>query len=311
MTSIEAQANQVVDEVRGVSPAAQVSRVPVARSMSDPARLWMLAFGVMAATCIWVMVYLIALSPFFEARAQVVRYGDLRQTLALQTAPIGGLIAPGTPVALVSIPAIGVHDVVVSEGTSSSDLQYGPGHRRDTPLPGQIGTSVLFAKGATFGGPFRNLDKLRASDLITVTTGQGAFTYQIHGVRKAGDPLPPPPASGSGRLVLVSAFGDGPLGNYAPSGLIFVDADLKSPAQQFPAQHPSMVPESESAFSGDSSGILNLCLSLPLLIAGLVVVVWMRQRWGGWQAWIVGLPIILAGAWLSGLAAAALLPNLY
>ena len=311
MTSVEAQENQVASEVPSSSPAGQDRRDRVAPSMPDSARMWMLGFGVMATACIWVIVYLIALSPFFEARAQVVRYGDLRQTLALQTAPIGGLIAPGTPVALVSIPAIGIRDVVVSEGTSSSDLQYGPGHRRDTPLPGQIGTSVLFAKGATFGGPFKNLEKLRPSDLITVTTGQGEFTYQIHGVRKAGDPLPPVLDSGAGRIVLVSSFGDGPLGNYAPTGLIFADADLKSPAQQFPAPHPSMIPESELAFSSDSSGILNLCLSLPLLIAGLVVVVWMRQRWGGWQAWVVGLPIILAGAWLSGLAAAALLPNLY
>ena len=311
MTSVEAPANQTVGDPRSAPSVGQDSRERLAPSIPNATRMWMLGFAVMASVCIWVIVYLIALSPFFEARAQVVRYGDFRQTLALQTAPIGGVIAPGTPVALLSIPAIGVRDVVVSEGTSSSDLQYGPGHRRDTPLPGQIGTSVLFAKGATFGGPFKNLEKLRASDLITVTTGQGEFTYQIQEVRKAGDPLPPALASGAGRLVLVSSSGDGALGNYAPSGLIFVDAGLKSPAQQYPAHHPSMVPESELAFSSDSSAILNLCLSLPLLIAGLVVVVWMRQRWGGWQAWIVGLPIILAGAWLTALTAAALLPNLY
>ena len=35
------------------------------------------------------------------------------------------------------IPAIGLHDVVIVEGTDSGDLRDGPGHRRDTPLPGQ------------------------------------------------------------------------------------------------------------------------------------------------------------------------------
>ncbi|MFD1273890.1 sortase domain-bontaining protein [Streptomyces kaempferi] len=69
-----------------------------------------------------------------------------------QTDQQGDLLAPGTPVALIDIPAAHLHQVVL-EGTDSGVLTDGPGHRRDTPLPGQSGTSVLMGRAAAYGGP--------------------------------------------------------------------------------------------------------------------------------------------------------------
>jgi sortase A len=73
-------------------------------------------------------------------------------------------LAWGTPVALLEIPRLGLREVIV-EGTSSDPMMSGPGHRRDTPLPGQVGTSVIAGWRATYGGPFRSIDQLRAQAL--------------------------------------------------------------------------------------------------------------------------------------------------
>ena len=93
-------------------------------------------------------------------RDQRTAYDGLRAALAEGTAPVGqtdaeGQLLPlGTPVALLEIPQIGLREVVL-EGTTAGVLVSGPGHRRDSPLPGQAGTSVLFGRQAAFGGPFR------------------------------------------------------------------------------------------------------------------------------------------------------------
>ena len=65
----------------------------------------------------------------------------------------------------------GLENVVVVEGTSSSDLLEGPGHLRDSPLPGQLGESIVMGKSATAGAPFGGIARLRKGDVINVTTG--------------------------------------------------------------------------------------------------------------------------------------------
>ena len=266
--------------------------------------------SLLAGAAAWMLIYCFALTPFQESRQQTVLYGDLRQSLALQTTPIGGTINPGTPVALLSAPALGINDQVVVEGTASGDLMAGPGHRRDTPLPGQIGWSVVYGRGAMFGAPFSGISKATPGATISVTTGQGVFTYQVLDVRRTDDPLPGQMESGSGRLTLVSDEGTGPLKNWHPDGVVYVDAALKEQAQQYPPGRPYTVPTSENAMQGDPSAVLALVLALPLLLVGVMVAMWLRLRWGLWQAWLTGLPLILAGLWLVSTSAVQLLPNL-
>src|SRR5262249_61335956 len=97
---------------------------------------------------------------------QRVAYARLRSDMANGIAPVGQtrsdghLLAPGTPVAWLEIPQLDVHEVVF-EGTSAGVLRSGPGHRRDTPLPGQAGVSVIFGRRAAFGGPFHPLDPIQ------------------------------------------------------------------------------------------------------------------------------------------------------
>ena len=85
-----------------------------------------------------------------HARSQYTLYQELRTTLALATAPLGqldvdGVLVPdGTPIGVITIEtgSITLNEVFV-QGTTGQVLTNGPGHRRDTVMPGQEGTSVI------------------------------------------------------------------------------------------------------------------------------------------------------------------------
>jgi sortase A len=263
------------------------------------------ALIILGALAVWLAFYALVLSGFEASRAQTIKYSQIREQLGLMTAPLGGAIQPGTPVAIISAPGIGVQDLVVSEGTSSGDLMSGAGHRRDTVLPGQSGVSVIYARGTMFGAYFSDLASAKVGSDISVTTGQGEFVYRISGVRVAGDPLPSPLSPGAGRLTLVSSTG-----GLAPSGVIYVDAALSGEAQPSVIGRPSSVPKAETAMQGDPSALFSLAVRLPLLIAALVFSLWLRTRWGAWQTWIVCVPLVMASLWLVSEAVVQLMPNL-
>ncbi|WP_406354981.1 sortase [Streptomyces sp. NBC_00658] len=248
-----------------------------------------------------------------HSRDQQTAYDELRRQLALGIAPVGQqtydgkLLEPGAPVALLRIPALGLKEVV-GESTTSGVLMSGPGHRRDTPLPGQAGTSVIMGRQWGYGSPFNDLHQLPRGTEIRVTTGQGTATYEVSAVRREGDPLPPALKEGEGRLTLITADG----GPYTPSGLIRVDATLTSDVQPSPPRPlaTGWIDESEQALGSESAAWLSVFLwSQALLLAALLTMA-AHRAWGRWQTWIVGVPVLAAlGLAVSG-AAARLLPNL-
>lgn len=246
-----------------------------------------------------------------SARQQA--FDRFRSELAEGTAPIGPtdyenrVLDAAAPVALLEIPTIGLSEVV-GQGTTASDLFVGPGHRRDTPLPGQIGVSLLFGRRAAYGGPFRDIGDLVEGDLISVTTGQGSFEYRVLGVRRAGDPLPEPLAPGSSRLVLATADGR----SFLPSGVLRVDADISGTPVGGPARllTDDELPAEERLMAADRRTLWVLVLWLQALIAISISAVWAWHRWGRAQTWIVFLPpLALVGLATAG-EAARLLPNL-
>ena len=253
--------------------------------------------------------YLLWVSALPQARSQEQLYGQLREQLALATAPVGGAIEPGVPVALIEAPSIGLRQVMV-EGTASDQMRHGPGHRRDTPLPGQPGAAVVYGHSVAYGGPFGSIVWLLPGDIITVTTGQGPFTYQVTGVRRAKDPLPPPLQAGHSRLILVTAEGDGWRHDWAPDHVVYVDAAMSGDTVLGPAGRPASIPTSEKAMQGDPDAFIPLVLWLQLLGASAAAATWARIRWGGIQTWVVGVPVLLVGVWGAMDSAAQLLPNL-
>ncbi len=247
-------------------------------------------------------------------RAQKIAYADFRSELALATAPVNHVakdgtspLAEGTAVAVIDIPAIGLREVVF-EGTGSGVLTRGPGHRRDTVLPGQAGTSILMGRRAGYGGPFSRIGELAGGDRVTVVTGQGEHTYEVMGVRRAGDPQPSALTPGSGRLTLITADGTA----YLPQNVLRVDAKLTSQVQDTPAPAIStaLLPQADQLMGIELIALVPLVLWGQLMFLSALAVAWVRQRLGLWHAWLIGVPVLaLLGLLVAG-QVTRLLPNL-
>ncbi len=257
----------------------------------------------------WAAFQVLALGGLSHARAQHVLYGQLRGELAAQTAPTGGVIEPGSPVALLTIPTLGLTEVVV-EGTASGDLRSGPGHRRDTVLPGQQGVSIVYGRAATYGAPFKQVATLRPGDGLAVTTANGEFVYRVDGVRREGDALPGALAPGGARITLVTAEGDGPFAAIAPSRTVYVDATLVGDAAVGDGGRPSSVPDSERALAADPAVLPVLVLCLQGLLLAAIATTLALARMPRRVVWVLAAPIVVALAWASTDAAVQLLPNL-
>lgn len=246
-------------------------------------------------------VYLVLLTPVQQARAQENLYRTLNGDLGLAVTPVAGVIPVGAPVALIEIPRLGVSQVVV-EGTSSGVLMAGPGHRRDTPLPGQAGASVLLGRSGLFGGPFSVLGELRRGDEIVVTTGQARSTFAVVGRRDSSQPVPRPtvaPAS----LVLSTA--SPPL---APDRSLIVNADLTS--DLLPGRvDRTAITDAERSLAPDPGAALPVMLWAQALVALAAVTSWAYLRWLRWPAYLISTPILLAVLWNLYENVAKLLPN--
>ena len=267
-----------------------------------------LAFSLLA---IWLLCYGLVVSRMQEQRSQAELYATFREQLSQATAPLGGAIRPGAPVALLEIPRAGLYDVAVVEGTAAGQLQAGPGHRPDTPLPGQAGVSVLFGRSVTFGGPFGHVPRLRPGDAISVRTGQGVFGYRVLDVRRSGQPLPDRLPAGGSRLTLVTSEAEGWRSGWAPGDTVYVDAALAGgQVQPAPPGRPASTPAVAQAMRADSSAWVLLALWLQAAIAVAAALVWGALRWGVWQTWLAGVPIALAVLWGASETAFLLLPNL-
>lgn len=86
----------------------------------------------------------------------------------------------GHALARLLIPKIGV-DVIVVEGVTLDDLAKGPGHYRETPLPGSPGSTGIAGHRTGWGAPFYNLDRVRTGDTITLVTKAARYIYRVTG----------------------------------------------------------------------------------------------------------------------------------
>jgi sortase A len=308
--ALDGQDQPVAPDVPDTTITSSIDEVP---PLSPRLQLLRAALIMVFVLSLMLLLQLLVFSPFQQRAAQQRAYDRFRAELATGTAPVGPtdsagrILAPGAPVAYLEIPSIGLRQVV-GQGTAPAVLFDGPGHRRDTPLPGQAGTSVVMGRRAAFGGPFAKIGKLDKGDTIRVTTGQGVYEYKVTGVRREGDPVPDPPAAGEGRLLLATADGR----PFFPNGVLRVDADLQGTAAVGPARlvTAAALPAQERFMGIDTRTLWALALWMQALILLLIGAVWSWHRWGHAQTWVVFLPpLLFVGLAASG-EVARLLPNL-
>lgn len=301
----------------GRAAGAARARMPrVRRSPVEPAPAWVTvlsySLSVLSALVLLILVNLILISPLQQFTAQGRLYSELRLGLAQGSLPVGqtdingNLVAPGTPLGLVTIPALGINDVFV-EGTASGQTMEAIGHRRDTVLPGQQGVSVLMGRQNSYGGTFGALDRLRPGDTLSVTTGQGSATFTVVDTRR-GDEAAPTLAAGGSRIVLTTAYG----APYAPQGVLRVDADLVGSPFATPARAviSGSIPASEGVFGVDGSVLFALTWLLELLLIVVVVFIWSWRRWHRTITWLIFTPVLLAVSLGVADQVCHLLPNL-
>jgi hypothetical protein len=281
-------------------------------------RLLAQSFGtsllILAVTALGFVAWIGMFSGLHYDKAQLNAYDTLRFELATGTAPNGPtvpnnpakLLPLGAPVAVLSIPVIGLRTVIL-QGTTGAVLENGPGHLRTSVMPGQAGVSVILGRQSGYGGPFGGLASLVPGDPIQVVTGQTVASYRVIDLRRAGDPLPPAPATGAGRMILVTADGT-PL---EPSGVLRVDADETSKPQPSPGVLlESYLSPTENAMATDPQAWLPIVLWGQLLMLIAFALSWLWTAWGKWQTWIIAVPAI--GFLVLSIAdqATRLLPNL-
>ena len=264
---------------------------------------------VVALVSIGMVVQLAFVSGIEHRSAQVSLYNRFRTELALGTAPLGPgsrrhPLAMGAPIAQITIPSIGVNQVVV-EGTTGTVLADGPGHYRSTVFPGGTGDSIILGRAAAYGGPFGQISTLKKGARIQVITQVGTSVFKVIDVRPAGSkerPVPP----GASRLTLGTASGT----PFVPSGVVWVDAEKNGPS--LAAQPPLVktVPVAERALGLDTSTLWALALWVLVLAALVGAAVWTWRRRGRAQAWIVfTAPVLLVWMFIAD-QFARLLPNL-
>ncbi len=123
--------------------------------------------------------YAAAQSRMAEAFADTVETDETAAITQTVPADLAGTVpAAGEPVAKLTIPKLGLETIVLS-GTGQSVLKLGPGHYRETPLPGEPGNSAIAGHRTMFGQPFRYLDELGGGDEIVILTRAGRFVYEV------------------------------------------------------------------------------------------------------------------------------------
>ncbi|GAA2223914.1 sortase [Herbiconiux moechotypicola] len=271
------------------------------------------SLALVAALVFAFVLNLMVLSHLQHLVSQQQLVDTFRAQLSAGTAPVSEgafddtLLPDGAPVALIEIPSIGVSEVVV-EGTTSGELKAGPGHRRDTVLPGQAGVSVVMARAASYGGPFSRIQELAPGDAFSVLTGQGVQEFEVIGVRYAGDPAPPSPIAGESRLILETARGPA----YIPTGVARVDAMLVSDTQPSGQRQSSFrtLPPQAMELATDTSTVWALVFALQFFVVAELAAVWAYRRIGAQKMWVVFVPVMLLAGVLVADQITRLLPNL-
>lgn len=89
-------------------------------------------------------------------------------------------LTDGQGFAKLYIPALGAdYHFTIVEGTTDADLDIGPGHYKNSALPGQPGNFGVAGHRVGKGAPFNDLDLVSSCDAIVVETQTDWFVYRM------------------------------------------------------------------------------------------------------------------------------------
>jgi sortase A len=113
------------------------------------------------------VVGVVVVGILFQGPLAHVWYQARQQNLAADLSAKRRKAAKGQAFAVLQIPKINLNLVVV-EGDGPTELRGGPGHRIGTPVPGQVGNSLIFGHRSGWGAPLSRLSQLQPGDEIVV-----------------------------------------------------------------------------------------------------------------------------------------------
>ena len=210
--------------------------------------------------------------------------------------------APGGAAAILQVKRLGIN-VVVVEGDGSGDLRAGPGHRPESPLPGKRGNSVIVGHRSGWGGPFKDLHKLKRGDLI-VTQARGSSEKVVFTVKAVtpvhDDDVHLLAPSTDYRLTLVTATG----GNVSSDHLMVVAISGERGKLARAHVHRTEIAKVSSVFN------LTFMFALLALALAAVAFVQLRRRHSLGATLVVVIPLALAGIFAMLLTADLLLSPL-
>nr|WP_026360518.1 class E sortase [Amycolatopsis nigrescens] len=86
----------------------------------------------------------------------------------------------GKAFARLYIPSFGAdYQFTIQEGVGPASLEVGPGHYKDTALPGEPGNFGIAGHRVGKGAPFNDLDLLNSCDAIVVENSTDFFVYRV------------------------------------------------------------------------------------------------------------------------------------
>ncbi|MBO0836878.1 MAG: class E sortase, partial [Actinobacteria bacterium] len=199
------------------------------------------------------------------------------------------LLPEASPVALLRISRLHLQQIVV-EGSTPSDLKLGPGHLRVSPLPGEVGNSVILGRRTTYGAPFAGLPLLKNGDRISVTTGRGVFTYVVSATgRSARTDAGPMLANANNVLTLVTSD---PL--LQATDRYWVRAKLSGKAVAIASRAPAAANPDDLGLTSEF-GPLILAVIASQLLVGTGWLAWRyRRHWPGTVTYLLAAPILVA-----------------
>ena len=230
---------------------------------------------------------------------------DPRHTLA--TVPISVPSSPpvtvatrpqpseSSSVAVIAIPKIKLNQVVV-QGTKEGDLELGPGHYTDTPLPGENGNVGIAGHRTTWGRPFYDLDHLTAGDPIYLATDRGTFVYRVTSTQIVEPTAVSVLNPTLGPTLTLTTCNP----KYSAAQRLVVKASLASTLPNLilePTTTTTVASNAAKPTAVHRSTNLLLALLWGLLVAGLCVAIWWlaakRLTKRRWVPYVVGAPFVL------------------